>query len=187
MSSFNSSASKYQAENTVNKLFSNILHTPLSKGATSTSSTNQLFAQLGGRAVSKKKKKREAAKIKKSEEQSKAFRKFVKYTHVKNKAEKSEADQKYLGRLVRRNVSALERGAKIDDFEVDEEFRAVSAELLDELKSKRGKRLRKKMAFRVKDDDRKKEFDEKIQKGVISYPGLTPGLAPVDYNESDSE
>lgn len=181
---FNSDASKYQAENTVNKLFSNILHTDVSTTKAS-STTNQLFAQHGSNV--KKNKKKEAHKIKKNEERTKAFNKFVKYNYIKNKQVKNESDKKYLSKLVRKNVNKLTSSSKIDDFEINEEFNMVSSELLDQIKPKSGKRLRKKL-FRVNEnDERAKEFEEKLQKGIISYPGLTPGLAPVDYNESDSD
>lgn len=183
-SSFTSDASQYQAENTVNKLFSNILHTNIST-TKSTTNANQLFAQHGSSV--KKNKKNEAKRIKKNEERTKAFNKFVKYNYIKNKENKNESDKKYLSKLVRKNVNKLNSSSKIDDFEINEEFNIVSSELLDQIKPKNGKRLRKKL-FRVNEnDERAKEFNEKLQKGVISHPGLTPGLAPVDYNESDSE
>ncbi|EMG46161.1 RRT14 Regulator of rDNA transcription 14 [Candida maltosa Xu316] len=187
--SFHSNASKHQAETTISKLFSNILHTEPSSKKNSNkkpiSSTQLVSNQFNHHTI--KKKKTSNKNINKKVEKEKSFNKFVKYNYIKNKAVKSESDQKYLKKLAKKNINKLNSVSKIDDFEISEEFDQVSSELLDSLKPKGGKRLRKKLLRVRPEDEADNGFEEKIKKGVISYPGLTPGLAPVDYDEEDSE
>ncbi|CAK9437871.1 uncharacterized protein LODBEIA_P22490 [Lodderomyces beijingensis] len=209
--SFSSNAAKHQAEQTVNRMFAEILHTqpkkPHSKPSSSASplSTTQLLSQQLG----KKPQHRESDKVKKSktlqkkhmkkkQEQDKKFQKFIKYSMIKSKWDTdpkslTAEEHKYLSKLTRRNINQLRKWNEIDDFEISEEMARVKSELLLDIAPAQRKRLRKKLAVpspRGKKGDNNVDFvdfDAKVKKGLISVPGLTPGLAPVDYDESDSE
>lgn len=220
--SFNSNASKYQAENTVDKLFSNILHTSTTSKSVSKSkskskskpkpkpisSTQLLVNQLQSTNTTannnntKRKKHNNNKRINKTLLEEKKFSKFIKYNHIKQKSNKSELDEKYLNKLVRKNINSLNKINKIDDLLIDEELNQIKQELLEENEFvgmgggqlKGGKRLRKKLLNNTKQVI--DEFDgfgeisssnNNNKKKNSSYPGLTPGLAPVDYEEEDDE
>lgn len=213
--SFTSKASKHQAEQTVNKLFADILHTQPSSSSSSKTKdddaklsstqilTNQLHPTTGSTNTSKSKslKRRKLQKIKKKETKDKKFEKFIKYNQILSKPEsqQTESDKAYIRKLIRKNTNQVRNLSHIDDFEVELELEAVKLQLLADLQLKlKGKlRLRKKLIVpkskndSADDDDVTKlefiDFDDKVKRGLISMPGLTPGLAPVDENESESE
>ncbi|KAI5959487.1 RRT14 [Candida pseudojiufengensis] len=193
--SYTSNSSKHQAELTVNRLFSDILHTqpktqkkskrdqPLS---TTQILTNQLNSQ--NHKISKTKSSTQKKKQKKKELEDKKFQKFVKYNIIINKTpeELTGEDKSYLKKLTKKNINLL-NSYKIDDFEIETEMENVKSDLLQDLTPKSGKRLRKKNLNLTTNNNREKfiNFDEKVKKGLISMPGLTPGLAPVDYDDED--
>ncbi|KAI5967284.1 RRT14 [Candida margitis] len=218
--SFTSKASQHQAELTVGKLFSDILHTQPSSSttkndnATQLSSTQILTHQLhpsssssSSKAKSQKKsnnsiKKKKLQKIKKRETEDKKFQKFIKYNQIlsKPKNQQTESDKAYIGKLIRKNTNQIKNLTHIDDFEIESELDVVKSQLLADLQPKSQARLRKKLTVpnsrnRSSDYDgdggvSKQEFidfDDKVKRGLISMPGLTPGLAPVDENESESD
>ncbi|RLV93808.1 Regulator of rDNA transcription 14 [Spathaspora sp. JA1] len=182
--SFKSEASKYQAESTVSKLFSSILNTTAkaTPNTTQTLSTTQILAnQFNHDTPQKSKKNKQNKKIAKNVDREKKFSKFVKYTMIKNKSDHTVEEQKYLTKLAKKNIAQLQ-SVKIDEF-AEEELNQVKGEVLSEISKPKRKRTRRVVQGKGKFDD----FDSKVKRGLISVPGLTPGLAPVDYNESDSE
>lgn len=190
---FASASSKAKAKATVNLLFEYML-----PGSTGTlTHTKGSATEKFHREVSKQKlTKEEVKKIKKTEkakknkainkrlEADKKFQKLVKYNVIKahkdaNKL--SEEEQKYLRKLTKKNSSAVRRAGDVDDPQVKDEIEELRAEIValtDEqyLRSKEKKQTEKLLAF-----------TEKVKSGVMSYPGLTPGLAPVGFDDSDDE
>ncbi|KAI5968448.1 RRT14 [Candida theae] len=217
---FTSKASQHQAEQTVNKLFADILHT---QPTTSTSTNNKDDAKLSSTQIltnqlhrgpkstranpksqSKNKRSTLQKKNKKRESQDKKFEKFIKYNHILSKpaSQQTESDKAYLRKLVRKNTNQIKNLSHIDDFEVESELQSVKLQLLNDLQptlSSSKRRLRKKLLVPNKKSEHGEgdgdavtkqeyiDFDDKVKRGLISMPGLTPGLAPVDYNESESE
>ncbi|KAI5953159.1 RRT14 [Candida jiufengensis] len=192
--SYNSNSSKHQAELTVNKLFSDILHTHPKPQKNSHKnqplSTTQILNNQINSKNSKifKKSNSEKQKQKKKEAKDKKFQKFIKYNIIiqKNPQDLTKEDKIYLKKLTKKNISNL-NSYKIDDFEIENEMENVKQDLIDNLQSKSGKRLRKKNISANSKDDKFIKFDEKVKKGLISMPGLTPGLAPVDFDDDDEE
>ncbi|KAK6455790.1 regulator of rDNA transcription 14 [Scheffersomyces xylosifermentans] len=187
---FKSTSSKHQAQATVNKLFANILPNTNIKTDVAEkqklSSTQLLSNQFNQASVPQKKiKKKTNAKIKKMTEQDKKFKKFVKYNIIKNHTDRTTEEEKYLKKLVKRNITQINNLSHIDNIEIEEELSDVRADLLQSIGKKENKRLRKRKI--VNKNSKFDDFDNKVKRGFISVPGLTPGLAPVDYNESDSE
>lgn len=189
--SFKSNSSKFQAESTVNKLFANILQTTPSQIQSSSStsssslSTTQILSQQFNHDNTKdiKKKKKTSGRIKKASETDKKFKKFIKYTMIKERKEHTPEEKKYLKKLAKKNINHLQQFSKVDDLEIEDELAEVKLGLLENLHKPAHKRLRKKrIVHKSKDFD---DFD--ITGKGKNTPGLTPGLAPVDYNESDSE
>ncbi|ABN64973.2 predicted protein [Scheffersomyces stipitis CBS 6054] len=189
--SFKSTASKHQAQTTVSKLFANILpnHTIGNDEdkQEKLSSTQLLSNQLKQSSVPLKKvKKKTNAKIKKINDSNTKFKKFVKYNIIKSREEHTVEEQKYLKKLVKRNASQIKNLSHIDNMQIEEELSDVRASLIDKIGKKENKRLRKRKLTSAK-NSKFDDFDNKVKRGFISVPGLTPGLAPIDYNESDSE
>ncbi|EDK44008.1 hypothetical protein LELG_02187 [Lodderomyces elongisporus NRRL YB-4239] len=139
--------------------------------------------------------------LKKKHEQDKKFQKFIKYSMIKNKMSTDPEsltleEHKYLKKLAKRNINALQKYSKIDDFEIEQEMSSVKNELLKDLAPKKQTRLRKKLAIPAKKGSARSnannqindfDYERKLQKGLISAPGLTPGLAPVDYDDDEEE
>ena len=222
--SFTSKASQHQAEQTVNKLFADILHTqPRATTTRSTTTTtpkaakdrdaklsstqiltNQLMqgSKPASTARSKQQQKRKLhQKIKKKEAQDKKFQKFIKYNQILSKlpSSRTDAERAYINKLIRKNTNQLKQLSHIDDFEIESELEAVKLQLLNELhhhptlKSRIRKKLTvpKQKSSATDEEGLTKQdfidFDDKVKRGLISVPGLTPGLAPVDENESESD
>ncbi|CCG23559.1 hypothetical protein CORT_0D07260 [Candida orthopsilosis Co 90-125] len=205
--SFTSKASKHQAELTVNKLFADILHTQPTTSSSTTKDnaklsstqilTNQLHPTHSTTSKAKSQKKRKLQKVKKKEIEDKKFQKFIKYNHIlsKDPSQQTDADKAYIRKLVRKNTNQVKNLSHIDDFEVESELDMVKSQLLTDLQPKSKSRLRKRLVVPRSskgdaDGVSKQEFidfDDKVQRGLISVPGLTPGLAPVDENESESD
>lgn len=205
--SFTSKASKHQAEQTVNKLFADILHTQPTTSSSTTKDnaklsstqilTNQLHPTYSTTSRAKSQKKKKLQKVKKKEIEDKKFQKFIKYNHIlsKDPSQQTDADKAYIRKLVRKNTNQVKNLSHIDDFEVESELDMVKLQLLTDLQPKLKLRLRKRLVVPRSskgdaDGVSKQEFidfDDKVQRGLISVPGLTPGLAPVDENESESD
>lgn len=188
--SFKSKSSKTQAQATVNKLFANILPgTSISKDASPNKFTN---TQLLNNQISKKSvdvsRQTKLNKIKKNKkinthlQADKKFNKLVKYNIIKKHKENenlSEEEAKYLKKLVKKNSNLINNLKDIDDDSIQQDIDDLKQEILahDENIKKKNQRLSAKQ----------NDFEQNLKSGKINYPGLTPGLAPVDYNESDDE
>lgn len=194
--SFNSKSSKSHAEATVNKLFSSLL--PGTQGTTSKQSPSLSSAELLSieienknklskeelKKIHKQNKFKQHKKIKKALEDEKRFNKLAKYhliKHHKTGGELSEEEAKYLKKLVKKNVNSLNRVSEIDDMEIKSELDQVRQDILKINKEKHDKKAKRIQNKKTKD------FNSKVAKGMISYPGLTPGLAPVGLDDSDDE
>lgn len=194
--SFNSNSSKSQAQTTVNKLFSNLL--PGTVGNVQKQSSSLPSAQLLNneientnklskqelRKIHKQNKLKQHKKIKKVLEEEKKFGKIAKYhliKHHKTGGNLSEEESKYLKKLVKKNVNSLNKVSEIDDMEIRAELNQVRQDILRINKEKHDKKAKRIQHKKTKD------FNNKVSKGMISYPGLTPGLAPVGLEDSDDE
>lgn len=200
--SFKSKSSQTQARSTVNKLFANIL-----PGSTVTdspavdsrlSSTEIINNQMNSKhklSTEEIKKINKANKIKKNKainkkvEANKKFNKLVKYNIIKNHKldnpnELPEEERKYLQKLVKKNSSTLRRLTDIDDPDVKDEIDQLKAEILELTNEKYNKA---KASKNNKLDKKSQDFNEKVKKGLISTPGLTPGLAPVGLDDDSDE
>lgn len=187
-----SATSKNKAESTVAKLFANVL--PGADYAKSTASSNLASAQQLASlvkhkpsAITKKSTKKTInQKIKKASEKDKKFRKMIKYNIINNHEDPSIEEQKYLAKLRKKNINQLNNLSNIDDEGISHDLEEVRTALIEQVGAKQKKRLRKRKLV-TSNNQKFDDFNAKVKKGFISYPGLTPGLAPVDYNESDSE
>ncbi|KAK6462188.1 regulator of rDNA transcription 14 [Scheffersomyces coipomensis] len=199
---FKSEASKFQAEAAVNKLLSNIIPSlPTSQKTSRKSQTNkkkinaptstQLLAnQLDSTTTSintRKLKKQKQSKIKKQVESDKKFNKFIKYNIITNKSNPSIEEGKYIKKLIKRNINQIKMASEFSNDQVEDEINDIRSSLVETITNKNSKRLRKKRVNGSKEDTLFNDFNDKVKKGFISYPGLTPGLAPIDYNEEDSD
>lgn len=191
--SFASTSSKTHAQATVAKLFSSLMpNTSIDsqeKARIPTSSTQLLSNQFNTTAIqpTKKHKKKTNDKIKKATEQDKKFRKMIKYNIIKDHKTHSLEETKYLAKLRRKNITQINNLSTIDDDSINQELEDTKATLIAQIGAKQHKRLRKRVVVNSKKNAKFDDFNAKVEKGIISYPGLTPGLAPIDYNESDSE
>lgn len=189
--SFASTSSKTHAQATVAKLFSNLMpNTSIEeKSHIPTSSTQLLSNQFNTTAnqSTKKHKKKTNDKIKKATEQDKKFRRMIKYNIIKDHKTHSLEETKYLAKLRRKNITQINNLSTIDDDAINQELEDTKASLIAQIGAKQHKRLRKRAVVNSKKNAKFDDFNAKVEKGIISYPGLTPGLAPIDYNESDSE
>lgn len=194
--SFNSKSSKTQAQATVNKLFSNLLPGTVQAVAKETlpmSSAQILHMEIENKnklskeetkKIQKQNKLKKHKMIKKASAEEKKYGKLAKYHLIKqHKAEGSlsEEESKYLKKLVRKNVSSLNRISEIDDMEIKSELDQVRQDILKINREKHDKKVKRTQNKKTKD------FNTKVSKGMISYPGLTPGLAPVGLEDSDDE
>lgn len=154
--------------------------------------TENFVAQVSKKRLTKheRQKAQKVEKIKKNKainqklEQEKKFKKLVKFNVIKaHKDGKalSPEEQKYLRKLIKKNANAVSRASEVDDPFVKEEIDTLRQEILALTNEKYDKSRDRKL------DAKLLSFNDKIKKGVLAYPGLTPGLAPVDYDESDEE
>lgn len=191
---FSSNSSKAKAKATVDKLFQTMLPgTSLTNLVNQRASSTEKFA----REIAKKKLTRDeirkANKVEKTKqnrainkklEKDKKFQKLVKYNVIKSheSAENlSPAEQKYLQKLIKKNSNAVKRASDVDDPFIKDEINDLRKEIIELTNEKYNKSRDRKV------DAKLQSFNEKVQKGVLSYPGLTPGLAPVGFDESDEE
>lgn len=193
--SFSSNLSKARSHATMNKLFENMLPGSTARAAPQkkTTATEHFSREISQKRLSKDevKKANKVEKAKKNKqlnkklEKEKLFNKNVKYNVIKAHKDSqniSEEELKYLKRLIKKNSFAVRRAGGVDDpiikDEVDElrnEILALTNEKYDRSKARQQKA---KLA----------SFTEKVKSGTLSYPGLTPGLAPVGLDDdSDDE
>jgi hypothetical protein len=192
---FTSTNSKSKAEATVNQLLGAILPGARAGGSapvrasSSTQALSHQLAQTTEYVNGKKLRQKRNTAINKKSEQTKKFAKLAKYTVIKQNKLKSTTTpqhEKYLNKLVKKNINLINRVSQIDDEDINLQLQDIKDELIPSVTNKNQKRIRKKKFITAKSDSQAK-FNENVRKGYISMPGLTPGLAPVDYNESDDE
>lgn len=180
----------------MNKLFTNLLPGSVAvapEQPSSLSSAQKVDKEIGNKdrptkqeihKIRKLDKLKQRQRIKKTLEADKKFNKLAKYhliKHHKDEKNLSEEESKYLKKLVKKNVNSLNSVSEIDDEEIKAELKQVKQDILklnNEKHAKKTKRIQNKKT---------KDFNSKVAKGVISYPGLTPGLAPVGLDDSDDE
>lgn len=197
--SFASPTSQAHTKATVNKLLASFvpgtaveatLITPTPHHTKPSSAKAEIAAKIiaikhnpeEARRIAAARKRNQHKKILKATAEAKKFDKLAKYNIIKaHKADgtMTPEEEKYLQKLVKKNVSAVNSLSEIDNDEVKAELALVKRDILAATgpKPKRSKKL----------NSKQKEFNTKVKRGFISYPGLTPGLAPIDHNESDSE
>lgn len=192
---FLSASSKARTKSTVNKLFENVLPNSSIVAAPkdALSSTEVISKRVNKKHLTKKEiskiNKADRAKrnkqIKKKLENDKNFQKMVKYNVIKNHKNGSSGllleEQKYLKKLIKKNSMAVRRNAEAEDTDVQEEIDSLRDEILQMINEKHDK------ARDRKQDAKLQSFNEKIKSGTLSYPGLTPGLAPVGLDDDSDE
>lgn len=160
---FKSSSSKAQSLRLINKLTGSI-----SKDDTSKKSSTELLNDQLKPKTKKVIKKQNKVLQKKSLQNTKELKR-VKYELIKSKKDDenlSTEHKKYLNKLVRKNKHLVLKNNELDD---EFDTQALQEEILK---------------FNSKPTKKKTQFKTKIKH---NHPGLTPGLAPVDYDESDDE
>lgn len=196
MSSFASSRSKKQTNDTVNRMLGDLL--PGSAMGSDSPAKSRPAAQALSREIEhdklskeqilqrqrlrKLQKKKELQKTRRAAEENRKLEKQAKYELIKKHKEQGtlrEEEEKYLNKLVKKNIRNIQKASEVDDEEIDSEIKRLRKEILGWEKEREDRRK--------VDKRKKKAFNEKIKKGVISYPGLTPGLAPVGLEDSDDE
>lgn len=191
---FTSNTSKAKAKATVNKLFGSMLSgTVIETQAKKNASATEKFTQEIKKKKLTRDEIRKANKIEKVKrnksintklEKDKKFQKLVKYNVIKSHklGEKlSPEEEKYLKKLIKKNTNAIKRASDVDDPFVKEEIEDLRKEIIALTNEQYDKSRDRKL------DAKLESFNEKVKKGVLSYPGLTPGLAPVGYDDSDDE
>lgn len=191
---FTSNTSKAKARATVDKLFGSMLPgTALPTQPKKNVSATEKFAQEIAKKKLSRDEIRKANKIEKIKrnksintklEKDKKFQKLVKYNVIKSHktGEKlSPEEEKYLKKLIKKNSNAVNRVSNVDDPFVKEEIDDLRKEIIALTNEKFDKSRDRKL------DAKLLSFNEKVKKGVLSYPGLTPGLAPVGFDDSDDE
>lgn len=192
---FSSASSKARSKASVNKLFESMLPgTSLLPSSSGKSSATEKFAAQVNKKKLTKHEIQKAHKVEKAKknklinqklEKEKKFKKLVKFNVIKaHKEEKNltPEEQKYLKKLIKKNANAVVRASEVDDPFVKDEIDALRSEILALTNEKYDKSRDRKL------DAKLQSFNDKIKKGVLAYPGLTPGLAPVGYDdESDEE
>lgn len=169
---FQSETSKLQSQATVNGLLSQFLGSENKKASRSISATQKISSiscNVDTKSIKKQKQQRRKEIRQKSKQREEKARKAM---IQMLRSEKRYSDEQ-LTKILERNVSA----AEVHD---TEDLQELKLNILKQrnLKQAAKKRVSNKAA-------KKQDFNTKIAKGQISYPGLTPGLAPV--GESDDE
>lgn len=155
---FKSNSSKSHSINLLNKLTASIQNDTSSK--TPTSSTEVLASQFTA-PKTKKIVKKQNKKIQKNQKRELKELKRVKYELIKNKDNLSPEHEKYLKKLIKKNKNLILSNDGDEDYSTEELQKQI-------------------LSFNKKEVKKNKNFKTK------KHTGLTPGLAPVDY-ESDSE
>lgn len=187
--SFASDSSKQRAHSTVLKLYASINLTSFQsqeKSALPKSAPAQLLS--AHYEPNKSHKRKDNRVIKTKANRDKLFRKMIKYNVIKKHADDDMIpieEQKYLAKLRQRNISQIK---SLQD-STSTEMQEISHRLLEKVGPRTKRRIRKRLLLSKPGADSllQDEFDQRVQNGDVEMPGLTPGLAPVDYNESDSD
>lgn len=191
--SFVSASSRKKANATVSKLLDSMFPGQVAVARNVGSSTESFHRE----AKKKRLTKQEALKIRKSEkaknnqeinkrlERNKKFQKLVKYNIIKSHKDVdnlTEAEEKYIKKLVKKNTNALARRADIDDAEIREEIDALRAEILDLSNERTGssRTQKEEVVF-------ESASNQNVNPNISKYAGLTPGLAPVGYSDDESD
>lgn len=190
---FVSESLKQHAKNTILKIFMSINtdSSLLFNGEKGRVKKPQSSAQLLGvhhESLTTKGRKRQINKaIKKKSKEDKRFRKLITYNIIKKHAtdpNQSIEEQKYLKKLRQRNINQIKALGGGDDYSMKE----IQASIIEKIGPKQPRRMRNQLLARPDSDTLlREEFNCKVDQGLIEMPGLTPGLAPIDYTESDSE
>lgn len=188
-----SKSSRVRATKSVDRLVAGILSgstvtTTSSKGKTSaeilSSTFNDLNKVLSGSL--KKAKRAQKQAIKKKAAENKALEKKVKLQIIQQHIDRidkegksgdyqlTEEEKTMINSLIDKNVKNVQSWK---DSEILEEIKQLQEEIL---KLKEG-------SSRKKESDREIQMGGKKKKKDHAYPGLTPGLAPVDLEDSDSD
>lgn len=194
---FSSNSSKAKAKATVNKLFETMLPgTSLAGlGKQGASSTEKFVREMSKKRLSKEeiRKANKVEKVKQNKainkklEADKKFQKLVKFQVIKShksSANLSPEEEKYLKKLIKKNSNVVKRASGVDDPFVQEEIDDLRKEILD-LANEKYKQSRER-----KLDAKLESFNHRLHKAEqkeMDAPGLTPGLAPVGFDESDDE
>lgn len=191
--SFSSALTKKKATDTVNKLFESMLPgtrvLPQNEVSTTESfhreAKKQKLLPEEIKKLNKVQKAKQNKQVNKKVLKDKKFTKMMKYKLIKehkNKNDLTEEEKKYLRKLVKKNSSAVRRAGDVDDMLIREEIDDLRSEILALENEKNDRSMAKQK------ENRLHAFKEKVTAGTISYPGLTPGLAPVGLDdESDDE
>ena len=185
---FSSSLSEKQTHDAVENLFEKILpgsvvESNQKKHSTTESVDQELRRRLGREEVDKRKRikkqkqRKQTRKFQREQEslQKKARDNLIKQHQKTNSLTEEERVQ--LRRDIRANARAMQKLGDINDMEIKEELRDLKQKILA-MERKRET---------PKKDKKGKSFEKKIKRGMISYPGLTPGLAPVGLEDSEEE
>lgn len=194
---FSSNSSKAKAKATVSKLFETMLPgTSLAGlGKQGASSTEKFVREMSKKRLSKEeiRKANKVEKVKQNKainkklEADKKFQKLVKFQVIKSHKSSenlSPEEEKYLKKLIKKNSNVVKRASGVDDPIVQEEIDDLRKEILD-LANEKYKQSRER-----KLDAKLESFNHRLHKGEqkeMDAPGLTPGLAPVGFDESDDE
>ncbi|GMG19359.1 unnamed protein product [Ambrosiozyma monospora] len=196
MSSFKSSETKRHTENAVNKLLTTYLNTSspdlVSKSSSSAVGFQQNRLRSGAAQINKlsndfkKLRQNKSSILKEKTRQKKARAKEIKKQQkIKEKLNtlvslnSSDPTSKAKINVIESNVKNL-KSWKLDDDQT-EEFLELQQQVIDLKYGNSKKKARK--AHQIK----KQQFQEKIKKGYVSVPGLTPGLAPVGESDDDDD
>lgn len=154
-----SSSSKAKSIGLLSKLTNGLSDS--SDHKSSSSATELVSKQFN--APEKVTKKKQNKLVQKKLKQDTKELKRIRYELIKSKKEKgsalSEEHEKYLNKLIRKNKRSL------INTEYDHELDQLQEEILNY----------------------KRKQPKASRRSQHNVPGLTPGLAPVDYNESDDE
>lgn len=191
---FSSESSRSKSKLTVNKLFESMLPgtAALPAARKNTSSTEHFHKAVAKKNLSKEaiRKANKLEKLKKNKAINKAlardhaFAKQARHNVIKNHKENrslTEEEQKYLNKLIKKNSALVRRTADVDDPAIKDEIQQLRAEILALTNEKYVDSKARTQAAKLL------AFKEKIAKGKMSYPGLTPGLAPVGLDDEDSD
>jgi hypothetical protein len=190
--------SNTSASSTVNNLLDSVLpgHSSSAglKKFTSITSTSQIINASSTkknlkpediRRLKKKERLTQRSLIKKQSSKQDALYEKARYELLishSNSNTLTESEKKELKRLISKNVVNLQSWRA----DIDEDLEDIQSSILElknqgvHVKSKKKRTINKKVSEKELYDKRKKSQENR-------YPGLTPGLAPVDLEDSDSD
>lgn len=182
---------------TVNKLLESVLpgHSTQVSKKTTINSKSQIINESSSkknlkpeeiRRLKKKERLNQRKLIKKSSQKKEELEESAKYELLLKHSKEgtlSNDEKIELKKLIKKNIINLQSWKT----EIDEDLEEMENEITDLKKNDQYIRKRRRIPKRIAS----KEFYEDIEQAQKNqqkrYPGLTPGLAPVDMNDSDSE